>query len=140
MKDLKQHILEKLKVSKNSIYDITLESLIDALKEYKERKHYEFSAYIDLKEIFEEYPVVLQYYGTYTDKSIKGNEIIAIQFIQYIKAYSAYRKYMKDGKDGIFIYFNDGTGDSLKIENTKELYDIFGEEALTKIYDYIITH
>ena len=47
---------------------------------------------------------------------------------------------MKDGKDGIFIYFNDGTGDQLKIENTKELYDIFGEEALTKIYDYIITH
>ena len=33
-----------------------------------------------------------------------------------------------------------GTGDQLKIENTKELYDIFGEEALTKIYDYIITH
>ena len=137
MKDLKQHILEKLKVSKNSIYDITLESLIDALKEYKERKHYEFSAYIDLKEIFEKYPVVLQYYGTYTDKSIKGNEIIAIQFIQYIRAY---RNYMKDRKDGVFIYFNDGTDDSVKIENTKELYDIFGEEALTKIYDYIITH
>ena len=135
MKDLKQHILEKLKVSKNSIYDITLESLIDALKEYKERKHYEFSAYIDLKEIFEEYPVVLQYYGTYTDKSIKGNEIIAIQFIQYIRAY---RNYMKDGKDGVFIYFNDGTDDSVKIENTKELYDIFGEEAVNKIYDYII--
>ena len=47
---------------------------------------------------------------------------------------------MKDGKDGIFIYFNDGAYDQLKIENTKELYDIFGEEALTKIYDYIITH
>ena len=138
MKALKQHILEKLKVSKNSIYDITLESLIDALKEYKERKQYEFSAYIDLKEIFEEYPVVLQYYEQHID--IKGKEIIAIQFIQYIRAYSAYRKYMKDGKDGIFIYFNDGTGDSLKIENTKELYDIFGEEALNKIYDYIITH
>ena len=140
MKRFSDFINEKLKVSKHSISNITLESLIDALKEYKERKHYEFSAYIDLKEIFEKYPVVLQYYGTYTDKSIKGNEIIAIQFIQYIRAYSAYRKYMKDGKDGIFIYFNDGTGDQLKIENTKELYDIFGEEALTKIYDYIITH
>ena len=138
MKRFSEFIIEKLKVSKNSIYDITLESLIDALKEYKERKHYEFSAYIDLKEIFEEYPVVLQYHGHYTN--IKGKEIIAMQFIQYIRAYSAYRKYMKDGKDGIFIYFNDGTGDQLKIENTKELYDIFGEEALTKIYDYIITH
>ena len=135
MKDVKQHILEKLKVSKNSIYDITLESLIDALKEYKERKQYEFSAYIDLKEIFEEYPVVLQYYEQHID--IKGKEIIAIQFIQYIRAY---RNYMKDGKDGVFIYFNDGTDDSVKIENTKELYDIFGEEAVNKIYDYIISH
>ena len=136
MKELKQHILEKLKVSKNSIYDITLESLLKVLKDYKDRKHYEYSAYIDLKEIFEEYPVVLQYYEHYID--IKGKEIVAIQFIQYIKAYSAYRKYMKDGKDGIFIYFNDGAYDQLKIKNTEELYDIFGEEAVNKIYDYII--
>ena len=132
MKELKQHILEKLKVSKTPIFDITLESLIKALKNYKDRKHYVYSAYIDLKEIFEEYPVVLQYYGQHTN--IKGKEIIAIQFIQYIRAY---RNYMNDGKDGVFIYFNDGTDDSVKIENTKELYDIFGEEAVNKIYDYI---
>ena len=135
MKELKQHILEKLKVSKNSIYDITLESLLKALKDYKDSKHYAYAVYIDLKEIFEEYPVVLQYHGRYTD--IKGKEIIAIQFIQYIKAY---RNYMKDGKDGVFIYFNDDTDDSVKIENTKELYDIFGEEALNKIYDYIVNN
>ena len=132
MKDLKQHILEKLKVSKNYFSDITLESLIKALKNYKDRKHYEYAVYIDLKEILKEYPVVLQYHGHYTN--IKGKEIIAIQFIQYIRAY---RKYMKDGKDGVFIYFNDDTYDPLKIENTKELYDIFGEEAVNKIYDYI---
>ena len=138
MKRFRDFIIEKLKVSKNSIYDITLESLLKVLKDYKDRKHYEFSAYIDLKEIFEEYPVVLQYYEQHID--IKGKEIVAIQFIQYIKAYSAYRKYMKDGKDGIFIYFNDGAYDQLKIENTKELYDIFGEEAVNKIYDYIVNH
>ena len=135
MKDLKQHILEKLKVSKTPVFDITLESLIKALKNYKDRKHYEYAVYIDLKEIFEEYPIVLQYHEHYTD--IKGKEIIAMQFIQYIRAY---RNYMKDGKDGVFIYFNDGTDDSVKIENTKELYDIFGEEAINKIYDYIISH
>ena len=135
MKDLKLHILEKLKVSKTPVFDITLESLIKALKNYKDRKHYAYAVYIDLKEIFEEYPVVLQYHGRYTD--IKGKEIIAIQFIQYIKAY---RNYMKDGKDGVFIYFNDDMDDSVKIENTKELYDIFGEEAINKIYDYIISH
>ena len=135
MKRISEFINEKLKVSKNYFSDITLESLIKALKKYKDSKHYAYSVYIDLKEIFEEYPVVLQYYGQHTD--IKGKEIIAMQFIQYIKAY---RNYMKDGKDGVFIYFNDGTDDSVKIENTKELYDIFGEEAINKIYDYIISH
>ena len=135
MRRITEFIIEKLKVSKTPVFDITLESLIKALKNYKDRKHYEYAVYIDLKEIFEEYPIVLQYHGHYTD--IKGKEIIAMQFIQYIRAY---RQYMKDGKDGVFIYFNDGTDDSVKIENTKELYDIFGEEALNKIYDYIISH
>ena len=135
MRRITEFINEKLKVSKTPVFDITLESLIKALKNYKDRKHYEYAVYIDLKEIFEEYPVVLQYHGHYTD--IKGKEIIAIQFIQYIRAY---RNYMKDGKDGVFIYFNDGTDDSVKIENTEELYDIFGEEVLNKIYDYIVKH
>ena len=135
MRRITEFINEKLKVSKTPIFDITLESLIKALKNYKDRKHYEYAVYIDLKEIFEEYPVVLQYHGHYTD--IKGKEIIAMQFIQYIRAY---RNYMKDGKDGVFIYFNDGTNNTVKIENTEELYDIFGEEVLNKIYDYIVKH
>ena len=135
MRRITEFINEKLKVSKTPIFDITLESLIKALKNYKDRKHYEYAVYIDLKEIFEEYPIVLQYYGQHT--GIKGKEIIAMQFIQYIRAY---KNYLKDGKDGVFLYFNDGTDDSVKIENTKELYDIFGEEAVNKIYDYIISH
>ena len=132
MRRISEFIIEKLKVSKNYFSDITLESLLKALKDYKDRNHYEYAVYIDLKEIFEEYPVVLQYHGQHTN--IKDNEIIAIQFIQYIRAY---KNYLKDGKDGVFIYFNDSTDDSVKIENTKELYDIFGEEAVNKIYDYI---
>ena len=136
MKRFSDFIIEKLKVTAKS-FDITLEELIKALKDYKDRKHYEYSVYIDLNEIFEEYPVVLEYHGTNMNKNIVGNEIIAIQFIQYITAYS---KYMKDGKDAVFIYFNDGTNDSLKIENTEELNDIFGEDVLTKIYDYIVKH
>ena len=131
MKELKQHILEKLKVSKNSIYDITLESLIDALKEYKERKHYEFSAYINFSKIFKQNPTVLHYNGPYTDKNIIGNEIHAMRYI--------YNQASKT--DIVYIYFDTNMiTDSIQIENTKELYDIFGEEALTKIYDYIITH
>ena len=131
MKELKQHILEKLKVSKNSIYDITLESLIDALKEYKERKHYEFSAYINFSKIFKQNPTVLHYNGPYTDKNIIGNEIHAMRYI--------YNQASKT--DTVFIYFDQNMlTDSIQIENTKDLYDIFGEEALYKIYDYIINH
>ena len=120
MKELKQHILEKLKVSKNSV--ITLESLLKVLKDYSNRNN--LNNYVSLWGIFKEYPTVLQYNGTYTDKNIIGNEILGFRY----------------NKDEVFIYFNQFVGDSVKIENTKDLYDIFGEEALTKIYDYIITH
>ena len=131
MKELKQHILEKLKVSKNSIYDITLESLIDALKEYKERKHYVFSAYINFSKIFKQNPTVLHYNGPYTDKNIIGNEIHAMRYI--------YNQASKT--DIVYIYFDTNMlTDSIQIENTKELYDIFGEEALNEIYDYIVKH
>ena len=134
MKDLKQHILEKLKVSKTSISDITLESLIKALKDYKEREHL-IIAYLDLKEILEEYPVVLQYHGTYTNMNIIGEKIRGIGY--YI---------IKGAENLVFIDFDRRIGDSkksinsIRILNTEELYDIFGEEALYKIYDYIIKH
>ena len=130
MKDLKQHILEKLKVSKNSIYDITLESLTNALKDYKERKHMN-TVYLDLKEILEEYPVVLQYHGTYTNENIVGEKMRAI----------GYSTITKDIGNLIFLYFDrriGGSISSMRILNTDDLYDIFGEEAVNKIYDYII--
>ena len=132
MKDLKQHILEKLKVSKNSIYDITLESLIAELKDYEERNHM-YAVYIDLKDIFEKYPPVLQYHGAYTDKYIIGKTIAAI----------GYAPVTRSAEKLVFVYFDRHIGDSIgsiRIGNTEELYDIFGEEAVNKIYDYIITH
>ena len=132
MKDLKQHILEKLKVSKTPISDITLESLINALKDYKERKHI-VTVYLDLREILEEYPEVLQYNGTYISKNIVGEKIRAI----------GYSNIIKDTGHLVFLYFVRHSGDSIssiRILNTDDLYDIFGEEALNKIYDYIISH
>ena len=132
MKELKQHILEKLKVSKNSIYDITLKSLTDALKDYKERKHMN-AVYLDLKEILEEYPVVLQYHGTYTNENIVGEKIRAI----------GYSTITKDIGNLVFLYFDrriGGSISSMRILNTDDLYDIFGEDVLNKIYDYIINH
>ena len=132
MKELKQHILEKLKVSKNSIYDITLESLTNALKDYKERKHMN-TVYLDLKEILEEYPVVLQYHGTYTNENIVGEKMRAI----------GYSTITKDIGNLVFLYFDrriGGSISSIRILNTDDLYDIFGEEAVNKIYDYIISN
>ena len=132
MKELKQHILEKLKVSKNSIYDITLESLTGALKDYKDRKHITV-VYLDLKEILEEYPVVLQYHGTYTNENIVGEKIRAI----------GYSTITKDTGHLVFLYFVRHSGDSIssiRILNTDDLYDIFDDESLNKIYDYIISN
>ena len=136
MKRFSEFIIEKLKVSKNYFSDITLESLIKALNDYKDRKQYEYALYIDLSAIFKEYPVVLQYHGTYKDQNIVGEKMKGIQLITYNNP--SFRGIMKDGKDGIFIHFVSIKGVSLKIENTEELYDIFGEEAVNKIYDYII--
>ena len=133
MKRFSDFIIEKLKVTAKS-FDITLEELLKALKDYKDRKHYEYSVYIDLKEILEYYPVVLQYHGTNANKNIIGNEIQAIQFIQYN---TVFRKVMEAGKDIVFIYFDKNRGDSIQIENTEELNDIFGEDVLNKIYNYL---
>ena len=119
MKRISDFINEKLKVSKNS--DITLESLIKVLKDYTNRNNSR-NNYISLWGIFKEYPTVLQYYGTNADKNIIGNEILGLRY---------------NNKDEVFIYFNQFVGDSVEIENTKDLYDIFGEEVLNKIYDYL---
>ena len=129
MKNLKQHILEKLKVSKNNRSNITLESLVDALKDFKNHNRL---IYVDfnLRQILGEYPVVLDYYGSNTDKNIIGKEIHVL----------GYTLVKSTGEDVVYIYFDTSIGDSIEIENTEELHDIFGEEVLTKIYNYIITH
>ena len=132
MKELKQHILEKLKVSKNSIYDITIEALIEALQGFKDRNRLA-DVLLDLKEIFEEYPRVLHYNGPYTNTNIKG---VKIEKLGYMHIFI-------DEEDEVFIYFDrriDNSISSIRIDNTKDLYDIFGDEVLTKIYDYLITH
>ena len=132
MKELKQHILEKLKVYKNRTSDITIESLIDVLNDYKERNHV-YAVYIDLKDIFEKYPTVLQYHGTYTDKNIIGKTIAAIGYAPVPRA----------AEKLVFVYFDRHIGDSIgsiRIGNTEDLHDVFDEEVLDKIYNYIVNH
>lgn len=125
MKTFKQHILEKLKVTTKS-YDITLEELTKALKDYNNRNNSR-NNYLSLWGILKEYPHVLHYDGTYTDKNIIGNEILGLR----------YNKVQSSGEDEVFIYFNPFVGDSIQIENTEELNDIFGEDVLNKIYNYL---
>ena len=119
MKRISEFINEKLKVSKNS--DITLESLLKVLKDYTNRNNSRAN-YVSLWGIFKEYPTVLQYHGTNADKNIIGNEIMGLRY---------------NNKDEVFIYFNQFVGDSIQIENTEELNDIFGEEVLNKIYNHL---
>ena len=119
MKRISTFINEKLKVTKNN--DITLESLLNALKDYTNRNNSRAN-YVSLWGIFKEYPTVLQYHGTNADKNIIGNEIMGLRY---------------NNKDEVFIYFNQFVGDSILIENTEELYDIFGEEVLNEIYNYL---
>ena len=119
MKRINDFINEKLKVSKNS--DITLESLLNALKDYNNRNNSR-NNYLSLWGILKEYPHVLHYDGTYTDKNIIGNEILGLRY---------------NNKDEVFIYFNQFVGDSIQIENTEELNDIFGEDVLNKIYNHL---
>ena len=126
MKTFKQHILEKLKVYKNRTFDVTLEELIKALKDYTNRNNSRTN-YVSLWGILKEYPHVLHYDGTYTDKNIIGNEILGLR----------YNKVKSSGEDEVFIYFNPFVGDSIQIENTEELNDIFGEDVLNKIYNYL---
>ena len=131
MKELKQHILEKLKVSKNSIYAVTLESLIDALQDYIRRNGLFYAAFIDLGKVFKKFPTVLQYNGAYTDKNIIGNKIQALRYIHETVPKN----------DTIFIYFDPSLiTNSIQIETTEELNDIFGEDVLDKIYNYIVKH
>ena len=118
MRRITEFINEKLKVSKNSV--ITLESLLKVLKDYSNRNNFK-NNYVSLWGIFKEYPTVLQYNGTYTDKNIIGNEILGFRY----------------NKDEVFIYFNQFVGDSVQIENSEELNDIFGEEVLNKIYNHL---
>ena len=127
MRRISEFIIEKLKVSKNS--GITLESLVKVIKDYNNRNNPK-NDYIGLWEIFKEYPTVLQYNGAYTDKNIIGNEILGLR----------YNKVQSSGEDEVFIYFNPFVGDSIQIENTEELNDIFGEDVLNEIYDYIVKH
>ena len=132
MKDLKQHILEKLKVSKNSISEITIEALVEALQGFKDRNRLA-DVLLDLKEIFEEYPRVLHYNGPYTNTNIKG---VKIEKLGYMHIFI-------DEEDEVFIYFDrriDNSISAIRIDNTDDLYDIFGDDTLTKIYDYLITH
>ena len=130
MKELKEHSLEKLKVSKRGFTYITIESLIDVLNDYKERNHV-YAVYIDLKDIFEKYPTVLQYHGTYTDKNIIGKTIAAI----------GYAPVNHSIEKLVFAYFDRHIGDSIgsiRIGNTEDLHDVFGEDVLNEIYDYIV--
>lgn len=124
MKGLTQHILEKLKVSKNN-FKITLESLINVFKDFKTR-HRLKPHEINLEDVLNKYPTILDYSGDFTSEHVVGNNIYVLGCIFDERL----------DKDILYIYYNFYNG-SIVIENTKELYEIFGEDVLNEIYDYL---
>ena len=70
---------------------------------------------------------------TYTNENIVGEKIRAI----------GYSTITKDIGNLVFLYFVrriGGSISSIRISNTDDLYDIFGDEVVNKIYDYIISN
>ena len=124
MKTLNKFILEKLKVSKNvNEYPISLEELAPTLKDYCKRHGY--TGYeLRTDDILGEIPKVLEYTGDFTTENIVGKDIKVI----------GYYKSPMTKQELIYIDF-DYYQNGIEVQTTKDLYDIFGEDTVEKLYN-----
>ena len=124
MKTLNKFILEKLKVSKNvNEYPISLEELATELKYYCNRHGYDDEA-LRTDDILGEIPKVLEYEGDFTTEDIVGKDIKII----------GYYKSKMTKQELIYIDF-DYYQNGIEVQTTKDLYDIFGEDNIEKLYN-----
>lgn len=126
MKRISEFIIEKLKVSNhNSDYIISIEEIATLLKKYCDR--YRFGEdKVSASQIFGEYPKVLEYTGGFTTENIVGKDIKVI----------GYFKRIMSNKECVYIDF-DYDENGIEIHTTKDLYDIFGEDNVDKLYKYL---
>ena len=126
MKTLNKFILEKLKVSKNvNEYPISLEELATELKYYCNRHGYDDEA-LRTDDILGEIPTVLEYTGDFTTENIVGKDI---KVIGYYKSPISKKEFLYID----FDYYQNG----IEVQTTKDLYEIFGEDNVDKLYKYL---
>lgn len=126
MKSINAFIIEKLKVSTDvPEYLISIEEIASMIKNYCDRHRidiYELST----NYIFDEIPKVLEYTGDFTTENIVGKNITSIGY---------YKSSMRD-KEFLYIDF-DYMPNGIEIHTTKDLYEIFGEDNVEKLYNYL---
>ena len=127
MKRINEFIIEKLRISKNNINsDITFGDFCKAFERWGARNRYP-DASIELDKILGLYPKVLDYNGDFTPENIVGKDIV----------YFGYHHSDMSNKDIIYIDF-DFNENGIEVYNIDDLYDIFGDDVLTKIYEYFL--
>ena len=124
MRSIHTFIIEKLKVSKNvREYLISLEEIASMLKDYCKRHGYDDEA-LRTDDILGEIPKVLEYEGDFTTENIVGKDIKII----------GYYKSKMTKQELIYIDF-DYYQNGIEVQTTKDLYDIFGEDNIEKLYN-----
>jgi hypothetical protein len=126
MKRISEFIIEKLKVSTDvPEYLISIEEIASMLKDYCKRHGYdEYELRTD--DILGEIPTVLEYTGDFTTENIVGKDI---KVIGYYKSPISKKEFLYID----FDYYQNG----IEVQTIKDLYEIFGEDNVDKLYNYL---
>ena len=124
MKRISEFIIEKLKVSMDAPeYLISIEEIAQMLKDYCKRHGYE-DYELRTDDILGEIPKVLEYTGDFTPENIVGKDI---KVIGYYKSPISKKEFLYID----FDYYQNG----IEVQTTKDLYEIFGEDNIEKLYN-----
>ena len=125
MKRISEFIIEKLKVSTDAPeYLISIEEIESMLKDYCKRHGYD-DYELRTDDILGEIPKVLEYTGDFTTENIVGKDI---KVIGYYKSPISKKEFLYID----FDYYQNG----IEVQTTKDLYEIFGEDNVDKLYKY----
>lgn len=126
MKRISEFIIEKLKVSMDAPeYLISIEEISSMLKDYCKRHGYD-DYELRTDDILGEIPKVLEYTGDFTTENIVGKDI---KVIGYYKSPISKKEFLYID----FDYYQNG----IEVQTTKDLYEIFGEDNVDKLYKYL---
>lgn len=126
MKNLKDIILEKLKVSKNIVPDITFEQFIEEFQKMNNPNIY-FERYLDL--IGGDYPTFRSYPGLIApDRKYIGKKFKNMELVRNVKGQIEVHFNLKRSINGTTGFI---------ISNTNDLYNYLGYDQVSILYDLI---